>query len=258
MSGTELFSLAGKVAFVTGSTRGIGRGIAEAFVAAGATVYVHGRPGPSSEDAARAIGATLVPADLERPEEVDQLAARLGAREERLDVLVNNAGIELRSTIDMLEPELLGRVMQVDFSAPVQLTRLLLPLLRRARSASVINVTSIHDHVPYFGNSAYASAKAALAMFTKSAAVELAADGIRVNTLAPGVVETDINRDVLDAIGRDRFREWIPLGRVAQTDEIAGPAIFLASNAASYVTGAALVVDGGYRHHLVRYRREDA
>ena len=254
MSSHDLFSLTGKVALVTGSTRGIGRAIAEGFAAAGARVYVHGRSAREGARVADEIGGVFLHADLEQPSDVETLVADLTKAEERLDVLVNNAGIEIKATLEHLEPDELARVMRVNFGAPVQLTRLALPLLRRSGAASVINVTSIHDHVPYFGNSAYCSAKAALAMFTRTVALELAPEGIRVNTIAPGAVETDINREILDEIGRHNFSEWIPLGRVAQTSEIVGPAIFLASRAASYVTGATLVVDGGYSHHLVRYR----
>jgi gluconate 5-dehydrogenase len=136
----------------------------------------------------------------------------------------------------------------------VELTQRLLPLLKAAPGASIINVTSIHDTVPYPGNFAYAMSKAALAMFTRSAALDLAPYGIRVNNLAPGAVATDLNREVIEAIGDEKFREWIPLGRVAQSDEMVGPAIFLASDAASYLTGATLYADGGYMQNLLRYR----
>jgi glucose 1-dehydrogenase len=148
------------------------------------------------------------------------------------------------------------RVWHVKVRAPVELVHRLLPLIRAAPGASVINVTSIHDVVPYAQNSAYCASKAALAMFTRTIAIELGPEGIRVNNLAPGAVETDINREVLDQIGREQFREWIPLGRVAQTSEMVGPALFLASDASRYVTGATLYADGGYMQHLVRYRPE--
>ncbi len=157
--------------------------------------------------------------------------------------------------MDMANFDLLWHV---NVRAPVQLTHLLLPLLRKAAAASIINVTSIHDSVAYPVNAAYTMSKAALAMFTKTIAVELAPEGIRVNNLAPGAVETEINRDVLDAIGREQFRQWIPLGRTAVPDEIVGPALFLASANASYITGSTLYADGGYLHNLLRYRLTDS
>lgn len=254
MNANELFSLRGRIALVTGSTRGIGKAIATGFVTAGARVYVHGRDEARGRRLADEIGAQFIRADLEHFNEVERLAAELSAREDRLDVLVKNAGFDIEAKLDNIGPELLARVMRVNFEAPVQLTRLVLPLLRRSASASVINITSIHDQVPYYGNAAYCSSKAALAMFTKTIALELGPEGIRVNTIAPGAVETEINRSILDEIGRENFAQWIPLGRVAEPGEIVGPALFLASNAASYVSGATLVVDGAYSHHLVRYR----
>ncbi len=254
MNPLELFSLQGKTALVTGSTRGIGRAIAAGFAAAGARVYVHGRDDAEGQRTADEIGAYFIRADLAQSNDVERIVAKLSAKEERLDVLVNNAGFGVEATLDGIGVLLLAKVMRVNFEAPVQLTRLLLPLLRKSVSASVINITSIHDQVAYYGNAAYCSSKAALAMFSKTIAVELGPEAIRVNTIAPGAVETDINRPILDELGRENFAQWIPLGRVAQPSEIVGPAIFLASDAASYVSGATLVVDGAYSHHLVRYR----
>ncbi len=254
MSMQHLFSLEGKVGLVTGSTRGIGKAIAIGLAEAGARIYVHGRDETEGTRTAQETGGTFLSADLARADAVERLASELSAAEDRLDILVNNAGFEIAARVDEVYSDVLTSVMRVNFEAPVQLTRLLLPLLKKSQSASVINITSIHDHVPYQGNSAYCSAKAALAMFTRTIAIELGRDGIRVNAIAPGTVETDINRTVLDAIGREDFANWIPLSRIAQPSEIAGPAVFLASAAASYVSGATIVVDGAYSQNLVRYQ----
>ena len=252
MDGTGEFSLEGRVALVTGSTRGIGKAIAEGFAAAGARVYVHGPAEGTAQDMAHATGDRFIGADLARPGGVDLLVDALFAAESALDILVNNAGIDMPSSLEDLDPTILDRVLQVNLRAPVELTRRLLPLLRASAAASIINITSIHDTMPYPGNAAYCMSKAALAMFTKAAALELSPLGIRINNLAPGAVETDINRAILDRIGRERFAEWIPLGRVAQTADMAGPALFLASDASRYVTGTTLYADGGYLQHLVR------
>ncbi len=168
-------------------------------------------------------------------------------------MLVNNAGVEIIMPIEHMDMDRFDQIWRVNVRAPVQLTHLLLPALKRARG-SIINITSIHDTMPYPNNSAYSASKAALAMFTKTIAVELAPQGVRVSNFAPGAVETEINRDVIREIGEEKFAGWIPLGRVAQTDEMIGPALFLASAASSYVTGATLVADGGYLQNLVRYR----
>jgi gluconate 5-dehydrogenase len=241
--------LSGRVALVTGSSRGIGRAIAEALERAGARVWFHG----TDEQPGR---GNYVAADFTKSPDVRRLAETIAAHEPRLDILVNNAGIEPIMPLEALDFQRYDDCFAVNVRAAVQLTTELLPLLKRSGCASVINVTSIHDSVPYPRNAVYSMTKAALAMFTKAAAIELAPLRIRVNNLAPGAIETDINRDVIEQIGRDKFAEWIPAGRVGTVDEVVGPALFLASDAASYVTGATLYADGAYRHHLVRYRPE--
>jgi gluconate 5-dehydrogenase len=251
--------LSGKVAAVTGSSRGIGRAIAEAFAAAGARVWFHG----TSDDARPVAGAVKQPfvrADFTRTDEIRAMVETIAAKETRLDILVNNAGVEPIMPLEAIDFEKYDACFHVNVRAAVQLTTSLLPLLKTARGdggASVINITSIHDSVPYPHNAVYSMTKAALNMFTKAAAVELAPHGVRVNSLAPGAIETDINREVIDTIGREKFAEWIPAGRVGTVEEVVGPALFLASDAASYVTGVTLYADGAYRHNLVRYRPED-
>src|SRR5258708_2822071 len=129
--------------------------------------------------------------DLAQSDDVERIFAKLSAKEERLDVLVNNAGFGVEATLDGIGILLLAKVMRVNFEAPVQLTRLLLPLLRKSVAASVINITSIHDQVAYYGNAAYCSSKAALAMFTKAMAVELGPEALHANPIAPRPPETD-------------------------------------------------------------------
>jgi gluconate 5-dehydrogenase len=247
--------LDGKVALITGSTSGIGKALAQGFAAAGARVWLHGRNELAGETLAQQLGTRFIAADLSQSEQVERLAQTLLAAEERLDILVNNAGVEIIMPIEQMNMDNLDMIWRVNVRAPFQLTHLLLPRLKQTRG-SIINITSIHDTMPYPNNSAYSASKAALAMFTKTIAVELAPHGVRVNNFAPGAVETEINRDVIREIGEDKFREWIPLGRVAQTDEMIGPALFLASDASSYVTGTTLYADGGYLQNLVRYRPE--
>lgn len=245
--------LAGKVALVTGSTGGIGKAIAQGFAAAGAHVIVHGRNREAGEALAAELSGRFIAADLSDETQVVSLAEAVLSAEGGLDILVNNAGLEIIMPIEQMDMTQLDMIWAVNIRAPFQLVHLLLPLLKASRG-SIINITSIHDTMPYPNNSAYSASKAALAMFTKTIAVELAPHGVRANNFAPGAVETEINRDVIHEIGEDKFREWIPLGRVAQTHEMIGPALFLASDASSYVTGATLYADGGYLQNLVRYR----
>jgi glucose 1-dehydrogenase len=250
------FPLHGKTALVTGANAGIGRAIAEGFAAAGAQVWVHARTEVKARSVAAAIGGRLVAADLARRDEIERMVGELRQRMPSLDVLVNNAGMEKPMRLSQLDLAVADQVMQVNALAPAQLIQGLLPLFP-SRGGSIINVTSIHDQVPYPGNAAYCMSKAALAMLTKTLALELAPRRIRVNNLAPGAIETDINRAVLDTIGRERFAAWIPAGRVGSVDEVVGPATFLASDASSYCTGATLYADGGYMQHIVRYTPDE-
>lgn len=251
---TQQFSLAGKTALITGSTRGIGEALARGFAAAGASVWVHGRKVASGHRIADGLNGKFVQADLTQSAAIQELATRIANEQASLDILVNNAGLEVIMPFEDIDMPTFDRIWSVNVRAAVELTYLLLPLLKRSGAASIINLTSIHDTMPYPNNAAYSMSKAALAMFTKTLAVELAPYGIRVNNFAPGAIETDINREVIEAIGHDKFEEWIPAGRVGQIDEMIGPALFLASNASSYVTGTTLYADGGYLQHLVRYR----
>jgi len=247
-------ALAGRIALVTGSVRGIGRALAEGFARAGARVWIHGPAPGRGEELAKSLAGRYLAADFERPAEIAALAESLLASEERLDVLVNNAGLGVVMPLGALDLETLDRIFRVNVRAAVDLTQRLLPLLRKSPSASVINVTSIHQDTAYAHNAVYAMSKAALGMFTRTAALELAPFGIRVNNLAPGAVETEASHDVIEAVGRGRFHDWIPAGRVGTTEDVLGPALFLASDASRYVTGTTLYVDGGYRENLVRYR----
>lgn len=244
------------VVLVTGSTQGIGAAIARAHAEAGAHVLVHGRDAVAGQRLAHELDGDFIGADLSKVDGVRELAAGVRERSSTLHLLVNNAGFEVHSPLGEIELETMARILFVNLQAPVLLTQDLLALLE-AGVGSVQNVTSIHDAVPAFGNLVYASAKAGLHMFTKSAAVELGPRGIRVNTIAPGAIETSMNREILDEIGRDRFAEWIPLARVGRPEDVAAASVFLASPDAGYISGANLTIDGAYSHHLVRYRLAD-
>ena len=254
MNPLEQFRLDGKVALVTGSGRGIGRAIAEGFAAAGARVWVNARDGAKAQKIASAIGGRAIRADLSSSPDIQELVRRVTAEEQKLDILVNNAAVEVIMPCEKTDLRKSDEIWRLNVRGAEELTLSLIPLMRRAPRASIINVTSIHDTMPYPHNLDYNMSKAALNMLTRTLAIELGPKGIRVNNLAPGPVETDLNREVIDSIGRDKFGEWVPLGRVADVTEMVGPAIFLASDASSYVNGATLYADGGYMLNLVRYR----
>lgn len=247
--------MSGRVSLVTGSTQGIGRAIAERFIREGSDVWVHGLHRTECVRVADEIGASgWIAADLASFGEIEQAVERFHSSCTRLDVLVNNAGIENPEPLGDLRRETIERTFQINSIAPVMLVRGFIDLLTTQEgSTSVVNVTSIHQSVPYAGNVAYCMSKAALDMYTRTAALELAGYGIRVNSLAPGAIETEINRDVIEQMGRDKFKEWIPAGRVGTTNEITDPAVFLASDESAYVTGTTLYVDGGYSRNVLRY-----
>lgn len=251
---TDPFDLSGHRALITGGCRGIGAAIALAFSSRGARVAVHGRDDARAREFAAAHDFAFIPAEFSDLQQIPALAATTIAQLGGLDVLVNNAAMEIHATVEDLDPEALHQQLVVDLEAPILLTHQLVPALKQSGHGCVINVSSIHARVPAYANSVYCAAKGGLELFTRTLAIELGPAGVRVNSLAPGAIATDINRQVLDSVGQDAFAGWIPLGRVGSTDDIADPAVFLASDAARYVTGATLTVDGGYSHHLVRYR----
>lgn len=250
----NVFSVAGKIVLITGSTSGIGRTLAEGFLAAGAEVWGHGPAPAPMEGLEQVLSGRVVAADFTQPEQIEAMAAALLQKLARLDVLINNAGIEIIMPLERWDMAIFHKTLQINTYAPVHLTNLLLPLLKKSSAASIINITSVHQTLPYPHNAAYSMSKAALDMFTKTMSLELAPFKIRINNLAPGAVETNMNREVLKRIGHEQFAEWIPLGRVAQAEEMIPPAIFLASDASIYMTGTTLFTEGGYIHNLVRYR----
>lgn len=248
------FDVHGKTILVTGATQGIGNTLARSLRSAGAEVIVHGKEESAAKSVAREIGAGWVSSDFTEPDAIEELAAQVREITSVVDVLINNAGYERVSPIESTSEKMLRDTLRINVEAPMLLTRALLTELRNAEGAAVINMTSIHESVPYPHNAAYSMSKAALSMFTKTAAVELAEHGIRVNNLAPGAIETEMNREVLEEIGKDRFSAWIPAGRVGTTDDLVGAVLFLASDSSRYVTGSSLYADGGYSQNLVRYR----
>lgn len=246
----QLFDLTGKTALVTGGTRGIGLAIARGLQEAGASVWIHGSRQESTAAVARQYGFEFLHGDLRDTGALDGMLRPLLDKLDRLDVLVNNAGFETHRPVEQGSREEMDAVYNVNAKAPYFLVQKLLPALKRAGKASIINVTSIHQRVPVRGNGYYCMAKSSLAMYTRVAALELAQYGIRVNNLAPGAILTDMNRELVEQMDFDR---WIPMQRVGRAEELAGPAVFLASEASSYVTGTTLFVDGGYSENLLRY-----
>jgi NAD(P)-dependent dehydrogenase (short-subunit alcohol dehydrogenase family) len=250
---SDLFSIAGKTALVTGGSRGIGLMIARGFVEAGAKVYISSRKADVCSEVAAELSASgeciPLPADLSTEDECIRLAAELSEREPALDILVNNAGANWAAPIAEFGDAAWDRVLSLNVKGVFHLTRELVPALKAASDpgdpSRVINIGSIDGlHTPEFETYSYSASKAAVHHLTRTLAKRLAREGITVNAIAPGPFESKMMAATLEAFG-DVIRAQCPLGRIGEPDDMAGTAIFLASRAGAYLTGAVIPVDGG-------------
>ncbi len=245
--------LQGRNVLVTGGSGGLGRAMSEMFAAAGARVAVHYHQGQKeAEEAVGAIGeaggmARAFPADLSDPAAAGHLVENVESALGSLDVLVNNAGMDgRRALVGSDDPAAWEKVLHVDLLGPYYCARAAIPSMEKNGRGVIVNVTSVHEFIPWEGYSAYTSAKAGLSMFTKTLAQETAGRGIRVVAVAPGAIRTPINEAVWNdpALLRD-LDQKISMGRLGKPEEIARAVVFLASDLASYITGTTLAVDGG-------------
>jgi NAD(P)-dependent dehydrogenase (short-subunit alcohol dehydrogenase family) len=249
----DLFDLTGKVAVVTGGTRGIGLMMARGLLQAGASVYISSRKpeaGRAAVTELSAYGTVLsVPADLSREEECTRLAVEVGRSEERVHILVNNAGATWGAPLAEFPASAWDKVLNLNLKAPFFLIRAFLPLLEAAGTADdparVINVGSIDGlRVPELHTYSYAASKAGLHQLTRVLARELGPRHITVNAVAPGPFESKMMAATLASAG-ERIAASSPLGRIGRPDDMAGVVVFLSGRGAAYVTGAIIPVDGG-------------
>jgi len=254
MDTTQLFSLKGRSALITGGSRGIGRMIAEGFLAQGARVYISARKAAACDQTAKELSAfghcVSLPADVSTLEGAQALVDAYAKHESSLDILVNNAGAAWGAPYDEFPESGWDKVVDLNLKTPFFLTKALTPMLKKAATdhlSKVINIASIDGiSVNPQETYSYAASKAGLIQLTRRMALRLAQDRIVVSAIAPGAFASDMNKLARDH--GDEVKERIPAGRIGTPEDMAGAAIYLASRAGDYVMGSTLVVDGGVTH----------
>jgi NAD(P)-dependent dehydrogenase (short-subunit alcohol dehydrogenase family) len=248
----NLFNLAGRVALVTGGSKGLGKAMARAFAEAGADVVICSRHENELQSALKEIldgtgrKGRYVVADMRQRDDVKRLARAALEQMGRVDILVNNAGTNRPQAIDALTDADWDDVLEINLSSVMALTRALVPQMKERRWGRVIHITSILGTVSKEGRNAYSATKSALMGLARASALDLGPFGITVNCIAPGPFLTDLPASILSAAEKKTFADRTALLRWGEPKELTGPALLLASDAGSYITGTTLVVDGGY------------
>ncbi|MBI1363033.1 MAG: SDR family oxidoreductase [Proteobacteria bacterium] len=233
-------NLTGKVALVTGGSRGIGKAIAKELRNAGAEVIISGTNVDALKETAAEIGARYIAADLSDSAQVDRLAQEAGA----VDILVNNAGITRDGLFIRQSDDAWNDVLRVNLDAAVRLTRALLPAMSKKNWGRIINISSIVAHMGNVGQTNYITSKAAITGFTKGLAKEIARKGVTVNCVAPGFIHTDMTSSLPEKMV-EKFKEAIAAQTFGEPEHVAASVRFLASDEAAYITGATMHVNGG-------------
>lgn len=237
-----------KVVIVTGSGRGIGKGIAEAFADAGSKVVISDIDQETAENTAKEISAKGVETlstvcDVSNKEQVDALIKATVDKFGKIDVVVNNAGITMDGLFLRMKPEQWQKVIDINLTGTYLVTHAAVNVMRKVKSGSIINISSVNA-LGSPGQANYSATKAGVVGFTKALGKELAGMGIRVNAIAPGFIETPMTAKIPEKLATEMIKN-IPIGHIGQPEDIAKPILFLASDMSSYVTGEVLNVNGG-------------
>ncbi|BAT60715.1 gluconate 5-dehydrogenase [Variibacter gotjawalensis] len=249
------FSLDGRIALITGGGQGLGLAIARGLAEAGAHVVLNGRNAERLEAAALSLRGDKLSAEALAFDATDETAVvaaidTIARKHGRIDILVNNAGIRDRRALADTDAASTARLIEANLLGPAMVSRLALPLLQKSKAGRLINITSIAGHISRAGDASYTASKAGLTGLTKALAAEWGPLGITVNAIAPGYFATEPNRTMVEDPANAAFlAQRTSLGRWGRPEEIAGAAVFLASDAASYISGHTLAVDGGFLSH---------
>jgi NAD(P)-dependent dehydrogenase (short-subunit alcohol dehydrogenase family) len=252
--------LSGKRALVTGGSQGIGSEICRELAACGADVFIHYNSNKEkaeklADEIKKEFGVKtwIGGADIANTKQVVELFSRMDKTMESIDILVNNAGTESVIHVLDLPEEEWDRVMDVNLKGPFLCSQQAGRRMEKTAGGVIINISSIHDVVPRKGLAHYCSAKAGLKMLSKCLSLELVDKNIRVVSVAPGAIETEMNRKEIAKFGVEKFEKWIPAGKIGNVSDIAKSVAFLASDMASYIHGADLYIDGAYMNNTIQY-----
>lgn len=252
--------LRGKKALITGGSQGIGAEICRHLAKCGADVFInYNTRKDNAETLAKEIREVsgvkvgIVAADVSNAQEVKNMFLQMDEEIGTIDILVNNAGCETVSHVLDMEEEEWDNVIKVNLKGPFLCSKEAGKRMENNGGGVIINISSIHDVVPRKGLIHYCSAKAGLKMFSKCLSLELADKNVRVVSIAPGAIETNMNREEIENLGKDKFEKWIPQGRIGNVGDVANTVAFIASDLADYINGSDIYIDGAYMNHTIQY-----
>ena len=256
----KTIDLKGKKALVTGGSQGIGAEICRHLAACGADVFINynrseGKAEILVEEVRKAhdVNAACGKANVADANEVKAMFLQMDKEIGGIDILVNNAGFETVNHVLDMEEEEWDSVLNVNLKGPFLCSKEAARRMENHGGGVIINISSIHDAVPRKGLIHYCSAKAGLKMFSKCLSLELADKNIRVVSIAPGAIETNMNREEIARFGKDKFERWIPQGRIGEVSDVANTVAFVASDLADYINGTDIYIDGAYMNHTIQY-----